>query len=183
MRTSGSAAVVVAVAAIVTGAARAGGGGPGAVYNDYAQDGKLSCNHSRADLEGALRSGTLNQYGDPYTLTGLKLAIRRNLAVGCRRTRSGGGGATGAESTPGQTGGPVAGHKSKPKSPGKPNSPRKPGNPKLQPPAPPSGGSNQASVGGSSGSFLAGRGLILLGLVAAVILAGWLTKHALTARD
>src|SRR5919201_4675455 len=127
MRTSGSAAVVVAVAAIVTGAARAGGGGPGAVYNDYAQDGKLSCNHSRADLEGALRSGTLNQYGDPYTLTGLKLAIRRNLAVGCRRTRSGGG-ATGTEPTPGQTGGPGAGHKSKPKSPGEPNSPRKPGN-------------------------------------------------------
>src|SRR5215212_9151568 len=61
-------------------------GGPGDVYNDYAADGKLSCNHSRADLRSVLRSGSLNQYGDPYTLAGLKLAVRRQLAGGCRRS-------------------------------------------------------------------------------------------------
>src|SRR5919198_4219421 len=75
------AAIIVAFAC-VTGVAHAGG--PGDVYNDFAQDGKLSCNHSRADLLAVLRSGSINQYGDPYTLARLKLAIRRQLAGGCR---------------------------------------------------------------------------------------------------
>jgi hypothetical protein len=56
---------------------------PGAVYNDYARDHVLSCNHSRADLTAALRDATLNQYGDPYTLIGLERAIRKQLADGC----------------------------------------------------------------------------------------------------
>jgi hypothetical protein len=58
-------------------------GGPGDVYNDFAQDGVLSCTHSRADLEGVLHSGSINQYGDPLVLARLKLAIRKQLAGGC----------------------------------------------------------------------------------------------------
>jgi hypothetical protein len=57
--------------------------GPGDVYNDFAEDGVLSCNHSRADLEGVLYSGSINQYGDPLVLARLKLAIRKQLAGGC----------------------------------------------------------------------------------------------------
>jgi hypothetical protein len=62
------------------------GGGPGDVYNDYATDGALSCSHPRSDLEAVLKDATLNQYGDPYTMAGLKLAIRRQLAGGCTRS-------------------------------------------------------------------------------------------------
>src|ERR671937_1208718 len=79
------AAIVVAFACL-TGVAYAGG--PGDVYNDFAADGKLSCNHSRSDLRAVLRSGSINQYGDPYTLARLKLAIRRQLAGGCRAAGS-----------------------------------------------------------------------------------------------
>src|SRR5262245_13767901 len=65
-----------------------GGGGAGAVYSDFAQDGKLSCNHSRADLVAALHSGTLNQYGNPLTLARMKLAVRKQLAGGCRKRQA-----------------------------------------------------------------------------------------------
>src|SRR6266480_4750859 len=89
------AAAIVVGSACFSGVASAGG--PGDVYNDFAADGKLSCNHSRADLRNVLRSGSLNQYGDPYTLARLKLAVRKQLAGGCRRTsgsrRNGTGGA------------------------------------------------------------------------------------------
>ena len=59
MRARASLATVV-LCACVTGVAYAGG--PGGVYNDFAQDGKLSCNHSRGDLQAVLRSGLINQY-------------------------------------------------------------------------------------------------------------------------
>src|SRR5881275_3225988 len=104
MRTRASAAAIVTAWVLATGVAY-GGGGPSAVYNDYAADGVLSCNHSRADLEAVLRSGSLNQYGDPYTLARLKLAVRKQLAGGCRRTsgagqnRTGGAGAASAGGT------------------------------------------------------------------------------------
>jgi hypothetical protein len=81
MRTRAS--VVLVVLALCATASTAYAGGPGAVYTDFARDGKLSCNHSRADLEAALRSGTLNQYGDPLTLGRMKLAVRKHLAGGC----------------------------------------------------------------------------------------------------
>src|SRR5207248_10908200 len=96
MRTRASAAAIVTAWVLATGVAY-GGGGPSAVYNDYAADGVLSCNHSRADLEAVLRSGSLNQYGDPLRLARLKLAVRKQLAGGCRHTsaarRNGTGGA------------------------------------------------------------------------------------------
>jgi len=177
MRTRASVAAIVTACALATDVAYAGGG-PSAVYNDYAADGVLSCNHSRSDLEAVLRSGSLNQYGDPYTLAHLKLAVRKQLAGGCRRTsgagqnRTGGTGAAGAAGT-------SSGQKSSKSSPGHPRR---------------SGGSNQASpseaapgrraaAGGSNASFVAGRGLIAGLLVAALAFGGWLTKHALAARD
>jgi hypothetical protein len=59
---------------------------PAQVYSDFAADGVLGCGHSRGALEGVLKDASLHQYGDPYTLLGLKLAVRKQLAGGCRRT-------------------------------------------------------------------------------------------------
>jgi hypothetical protein len=58
---------------------------PAAVYSDFAEDGVLSCGHSRTALTGALNDASLHQYGDPLTFIQLKLAIRKQLAGGCRR--------------------------------------------------------------------------------------------------
>ena len=77
---------VVALLAALAFAPGASAADPGAVYNDYAHDHVLSCNHSRADLRAALTDATLNQYGDPYTLIGLQRAIRKQLAGGCGNT-------------------------------------------------------------------------------------------------
>ena len=57
---------------------------PVKVYNDFASDGTLSCGHSRAALKGALNDASLQQYGDPLTSVQMKLAIRKQLASGCR---------------------------------------------------------------------------------------------------
>jgi hypothetical protein len=66
---------------------------PTAIYADYTLDGKLSCRYTRADLQAALRGVALNQYGDPFTVAGLKRAIRRQLAPGgCARANSGSSG-------------------------------------------------------------------------------------------
>jgi hypothetical protein len=175
VRRFASAAAVALAAAIAAGGAAAGGG-PGGVYNDFVHDGKLSCNHSHADLEAALRSGTLNQYGDPYELARLRLAIRRQLAGGCRR----GAGALGSTSSARSGAGTQVaggGQRATPKRGKHHRIPAK------QPAA--TAGSQRtrvSSVGGSGGSFLATRGLILLGLVVALGLGGWLTRRAL-ARD
>jgi hypothetical protein len=78
------ASVAVGVAALIAaGVARADS--PPGVYSDYAEDGVLSCGHSRAALKGVLNDASLQQYGDPLTFLGLKLAIRMQLAGGCRR--------------------------------------------------------------------------------------------------
>lgn len=69
-----------------------------AVYTDFASDGKLSCRYSRADLEATLHDAKLNEYGDPYTTAGLKVAIRRQLAGGCAN-RSGDAGGLRSNST------------------------------------------------------------------------------------
>jgi hypothetical protein len=74
------------------------------VYNDFASDGTLSCGHSRAALKGALNDASLQQYGDPLTSVQMKLAIRRQLAGGCRviAVRSTAGTRSGpSESSPG----------------------------------------------------------------------------------
>ena len=76
---------VAAVAALVFVPAAAGGNPVPALYNDYASDGVLNC-HSKADLHAVLADATLQQYGDPSTMIGLKLAARKQLASGCRRS-------------------------------------------------------------------------------------------------
>jgi hypothetical protein len=165
------ASLVLATVACVT-ASTAYAGGPGDVYTDFAQDGKLSCNHSRSDLDAALRSGTLNQYGDPLTLARMKLAVRKQLAGGgCQRgssSRSVGRGTTTGTPTR-TTGGAGENQKSNPKT----------GPTSGEPPRP---GQRGGTVSQDNGSFLAGRGLIIGLLAAAVAFGGWLTKHALSAR-
>jgi hypothetical protein len=60
-------------------------GNPASVYSDFAADGVLSCRHSRADLIATLNDASLHQYADQLTFARLKLAIRKQLAGGCRR--------------------------------------------------------------------------------------------------
>ena len=48
---------VAAALAVCIWAGAALAGGPGDVYNDFVADGKLSCNHSRGDLEAAAGGG------------------------------------------------------------------------------------------------------------------------------
>ena len=152
----------VSLAAIVVGFACATGvahadGGPGAVYNDYAQDGVLSCNHSRADLGALLRSGSLNQYGDPLTLARLKLAVRKQLAGGCRKGSGKHGQASASGGTPGggaTTGG--GGNQSRSK-----NSRGQRRNDGSSLGSVPGGATSPASASGDSASFFAGRAAIL----------------------
>ena len=177
-RASLAAIVAACACAWATGSAYAGGG-PGAVYNDFAQDGRLSCNHSRADLESVLRSGSLNQYGDPLTLARLKLAVRKQLAGGCRRGSGSQRNGTGGTGAPGGNG--TANGQQPGSSNGSPGQPRSSGSE----PAPPSQATpgRAAASGGNNASFVAGRGLIVGLIVAALAFGGWLTKHALAARD
>jgi hypothetical protein len=176
MRTRASLAAVVAAFAWAAGAYA---GGPGDVYSDYAQDGRLSCNHSRADLEAVLHSGSLNQYGDPLTLARLKLAVREQLAGGCRHGKSGRGQTgTGAAGAP-SGGGTSNGQKPRPSK----GSPGRHARGSKTATSSQAQSSRAASAGNYSTSFFAGRGLIVGVLVAALALGGWLTKHALAARD
>ena len=149
-------------------------GGPGDVYSDFVQDGKLSCNHSRADLESVLHSGTLNQYGDPLTLARLKLNVRKQLAGGCPK-RS-------ASAPPATTGTTPTGTKTT----GRGGTGKHARHERKHVRAPAAGQSalpHARLASEENGSFLAGRGLALGILAAAVALGGWLTKHALSARD
>jgi hypothetical protein len=173
MRTRAS-LVLVLVACATASAAYAGG--PGDVYTDVAQDGRLSCNHSRADLEAALRSGTLNQYGDPLTLARMKLEVRKQLAGGCNQhgssTQATGATTTGTgATTTTETGRTGTGKRAKSKSahPPRPTAQRTPPH-RVRP------------ASDDNGSFLAGRALALGLLAGAVAFGGWLTKHALSAR-
>jgi hypothetical protein len=180
-RTRASLAAVVAAYACgwATGVAHAGGG-PGAVYNDFAQDGKLSCNHSRADLEAVLRSGSLNQYGDPLTLDRLKLAVRKQLAGGCRRTSGSRRNGTGGAGT--SAGGGTGGGQNTGSTSGSQGHPRGGSGSNFAPPSQAAAGRAPSSSGDNE-SFVASRGLIIGFLVAALAFGGWLTKHALAARD
>jgi hypothetical protein len=169
-----SLATVVVACACVTSVAYAGG--PGDVYNDFAADGKLSCNHSRADLEAVLRSGSLNQYGDPFTMARLKLAVRKQLAGSCRRKSGSRGDGTAGVRSPG------GGSGQEPRAPGSPRQDRHSDRSKSS--SPRQATQNRvASSGGDNTSFVARRGLIVGLLVAALAFGGWLTKHALAARD
>ena len=177
MRTRLSLVLIVGAFALPGTAAA---GGPGAVYSDFAQDGVLSCTHSRSDLDAALRSGTLNQYGDPLTLAKMKLAVHKQLAGSCRKRHVAGAPAPPPPPPPAattSTATPTAKH------------PRRPVKHKRVHKAPrgPTGIAapleTQHVATEDNSSFLAGRGLALVILAAAVAFGGWLTKHALSARD
>jgi hypothetical protein len=172
MRARVSLAAVV-LCACVTGVAYAGG--PGGVYNDFAQDGKLSCNHSRGDLQAVLRSGVINQYGDPYTVARLKLAIRRRLAGGCPLHTS-------SSQISGRTRGePATGSKTRGTGAGKNG--RTSTVKRYRP-----GGSSHSTAAavlsntGNSG-FVWEHVLVAALLVGGVAVGGWLTKRALAARN
>ena len=179
MRARTNLAAIVVALACLTGAAYAGG--PGDVYNDFAQDGKLSCNHSRADLRAVLRSGSINQYGDPYTLARLKLAIRRQLAGGCRAgsrgreagsgTGAGAGRVRGSGTTKRGTAGKRSGHTRSGNRPnvGSGQSPRQ--------------SAAQAAVSNQgNGGFFSDSALVAGLLVGGLAIGGWLTRRALAAR-
>jgi len=172
-------AAIVLAFACFTGVAYADG--PGGVYNDFAQDGKLSCNHSRSALHAVLRSGSINQYGDPFTLARLKLAVRRQLAGGCRSRsgRSGGNAQSQGEGT--TTGGQATGRSGNAGQ--RPNHGTKVRHPQQRVP----GGSasesaaSAISTGGDSG-FIWSRALIAALVVGGVAVGGWLTRRGLAAR-
>jgi hypothetical protein len=89
-RTRGCTAVVLVALWLAPAAAAAD---PTRIYTDFGLDGKLSCKYTPKDLEAALHDATLNEYGDPYTIAGLKMAIRRQLAGGCTHAHGGSGAA------------------------------------------------------------------------------------------
>ena len=178
MRARVSLAAIFVAFACMSGIAYAG---PGDVYNDFAADGQLSCNHSSADLRNVLRSGSINQYGDPYTLAGLKLAVRRQLAGGCRNGGSNSPTETsargGQESGTGTTNRGSAGkQRGKQTGPGSRPGQRSSGSPP----------SSAASAGISSegnGAFVSERVLVAGLLAGGLAIGGWLTRRALTARS
>ena len=86
--TRGCTAVVLAALWLAPAAAASD---PTRIYTDFGLDGKLSCKYTPEELEAALHDATLNEYGDPYTIAGLKLAIRMQLAGGCAHAHGGSG--------------------------------------------------------------------------------------------
>jgi cobalamin biosynthesis Mg chelatase CobN len=173
-----AAVVFVVAGAFTTAVAQAG---PGDVYNDFVQDGKLNCNHSRADLEGVLRSGSINQYGDPLTLMRLKLAVRRQLAGGCsasaRSSAKLAEGQTNGATTTSSASGP-AGHTN---GAGKHQPKHESGQAKRA--ATSATGVNAATSKPGEAGFLSGRVLIAVLFAGAVAITGWLTRRALIRRN
>jgi hypothetical protein len=152
------------------------------VYNDFAQDGKLSCNHSRADLRAVLRSGSINQYGDPYTLARLKLAIRRQLAGGCRHRPGSSGGNARSPGDRGTNTGSVrrsgiSGNGRGPHHPANARHPQK----HVQSGSSSRSAASAISTGGESG-FIWSRALIAALVIGGVAVGGWLTRRGLAAR-
>jgi hypothetical protein len=76
---------IAAVGALAFASAALAGNPVAALYSDFVADGVLGC-HSKADLHAVLDDATLQQYGDPSTMVGLKLAAHKQLAGGCRRS-------------------------------------------------------------------------------------------------
>ena len=167
MRTRASLAAIVAAGIWAASAAAAN---PAQIYNDYVRSGHLSCSYGKADLEALLRSGSINQYGDPLTLARLKLAARRHLAGSCQNV-------SGSTTTAGGTTSTSA----KPQEKSKHRSHSK--QPKNGKSSPRLAAGKRGSTGEDNGSFLAGRGLIIGLLAVALAFGGWLTKRALSTRD
>jgi hypothetical protein len=173
-------AAILVASACVSGVAYAGG--PVDVYNDFAADGKLSCNHSRTDLRNVLRSGSLNQYGDPYTLAGLKLAVRRQLAGGCSQSSADSRTTTSTRGGQPNGNGTITHHNSAGKPSGKRtrrgNRPREGSNG-----LPPSSRASAGVSNGGNGAFVWERVLVAGLLAGGLAIGGWLTRRALTRRN
>jgi hypothetical protein len=167
-----AAVVVAAVASPTTALAE----GPPEVYSDFAEDGVLSCGHSRAALKDTLNDASIHQYGDPFTFIGLKLAVRKQLVGGCRRGRSERSSsvfAVSGDSVPAAT-------ESRPSStrpsPGKATSRPRRGQREREPVTP------TARAGISTGSGRDGR-MVLLGVVLLLLTlgcGGWAARRAFT---
>jgi cobalamin biosynthesis Mg chelatase CobN len=190
-------ASLVATVAFAFFAGLAYAGGPGDVYNDFVQDGKLSCNHSRSDLLAVVRSGSINQYGDPLTLARLKLAIRRQLAGGCRASSASSRAGTGSSGTAtagrrGPTGGSGAtrgmasgSRQGNPARSGGGTSNRRGtdgGARNGSGVSSPRSASSPSVSSGGNGSFVSNRALVAALLVAGLAIGGWLTRRGLAAR-
>jgi hypothetical protein len=146
---------------------------PVEVYNDFASDGTLSCSHSRAALKGALKDASLQQYGDPLTFVQLKLAIRKQLAGGCRvlaSVRPTGARSRPGESSPGTVPSEQTNQKQKArKGPGGSGSEQS-----TRQAAAPSNTSGSADGKHSGGMILLGISLLLLALGS----GGWAARRA-----
>jgi hypothetical protein len=150
---------------------------PPDVYNDFASDGVLNCGHSRSALEGALNDASIYQYGDPLTFIGLKLAIRRQLAGGCRQRRErtlAFLGSTSGGNPPAATAQPQPGTR---KSDG--SSKTQPANPQGAPPL-----AAPDEVGGDVASGVRQDGwMVLLGVLLLLLTlgsGGWAARRAFT---
>ena len=140
---------------------------PPDVYSDFATDGTLSCGHSRSALTGVLNDASIYQYGDPLTFLQLKLAIRRQLARGCRARSA----ADPEEAAPSGTGavggtGSTKGATKKPQKPSRSVSGAQAGSRTAQ--------SDEVERGGAM--MILGAGLLLLALGS----GGWAAKRAFT---
>jgi hypothetical protein len=145
---------------------------PASVYTDFAEDGTLSCGHSRAALNGVLTDASLYQYGDPLTFLELKLAIRRQLAGGCRRRPAAAGSGDSASSGTGESGGTQAGQGAA--NGGSDQNPQAPG--RAAPDAQRGSGTPSQEVKQEGAMTILGAALLLLALGS----GGWAAKRAFT---
>jgi hypothetical protein len=171
----------LSVAALLAGLVYAGAASadtPADVYSDFAEDGALSCGHSRAALEGVLRDASIYQYGDPYTAIGLKLAVRKQLAGGCRRTTQGAQPSSPPSEQPVREGEQRGGNAlSEPPPPGGDGDPE-------PPPSRPDASTDGGEALGSAEETRDGR-MLLVGialLLFALGSGGWAAKRAYTDR-
>jgi hypothetical protein len=149
---------------------------PAAVYSDFAEDGVLSCGHSRPALKGVLNDASLHQYGDPLTFIQLKFAIRKQLAGGCRRRiASRPAGSTGSAAPDESNSGP--GSSSSSGSPKTRQGPPSSDQPLTQ--ATEQGKTSSDDSKQSGGMLLLGVGLLLLTLGS----GGWAARRAFDNRQ
>jgi hypothetical protein len=152
---------------------------PSNVYSDFAQDGVLSCGHSRSALKGALNDASLHQYGDPLTFIEMKLAIRKQLAGSCRRAiaahgSTGGTGAAPNESSQGasaSTTGPTGTKTKRQRGSGSDQSTQQAATPNVK--------NGAADSKQSGGMILLAIGLLLLTLGS----GGWAARRAFGDRE
>jgi cobalamin biosynthesis Mg chelatase CobN len=145
---------------------------PAEVYSDFAEDGVLSCGHSRSALKGVLNDASLHQYGDPLTFAQVKVAIRRQLTRGCRRRTAAGSARSTGDAAPDES----SSGQGSASSPGGPERKQRPPSSDDSTPQAaeqnPNGSSEDSRRSG--GMVLLGVGLLLLALGS----AAWAARRA-----